>query len=228
LPKIREEFEDKKLCCQSALEEVRDLALELAHKFRRDTKAFLKNHDSFCLLSLDCRGIQTFLCHSPSELYDVNKIFLKELGSTFKASVRKVGRRLSSYAQEIRSQHSNLDTRFARLGQRTFLLYTSKKCKSLPRARLSSLARVSDAIDWIPVELEPDPFTHPRPPRPKGHVNFDAYVFTDQGTFTTLEYLVREFQKTSVNLQKIEGMEQETAKLVHRLSTFAQYYSQFI
>ena len=225
LPKVCKKFEDKKLYCEIALKKIRDLTLELVRSLRAEIAAFLKNHDSFCLLSLDCRGIQRLLYHSPSKLYDVNKVILKELGSTLTASARKVDRHLISYAQEIQSQHPELDTRFTRLGLRTFLLYTSKKCKPLPRLRLSRLARISDQIDWIPVELEPDPFL---PPKRELGVNFDAYVATDEGIVTTLEYLIRRFKDTADNLKKIERIQEEVAKLAEELSVFAQYYSRFI
>lgn len=225
LPEIQDEFRSKyERHCLKALKGIVVLVERLIARVEATTTEFLQKHEWFCMYSLDCRGITNFSFFPPEGGYDIEKIYCKELASTLKASVRKVHHHLSCYAQELRSKYPHLDTKCVRLGQRTFLLYTSRNCKPLPRNVLRNLVRVKDEIDWIPTMVSPDPFY----PKDKIKINFDSYVATDDGTVTTLEYLIRPFKEMANNLRTIEETDEQREELIERIEHFTNFYSRFV
>lgn len=225
LPEIQDEFHSKyERNCLKTLKGIVVLVERLIAQFEATTTEFLQNHEWFCMYSLDCRGITNFSFFPPEGGYDIEKIHCKVLAPTLKASVRKVHRHLSRYVEELRNKYPHLDTKCVRLGQRTFFLYTSGKCKRLPRKKLRNLVRVKDEIDWIPTMVSPDPFY----PKDKIKINFDSYVATDDGTVTTLEYLIRRFKETAKNLRTIEETDEQREELIKRIENFTNFYSRFV
>jgi hypothetical protein len=225
LPKIQDEFSTYEAYCLCALEHIVALAERLIARFKDATVEFLQNHDWFCMYSLDHRGI-TDISFFPSDGgYDIEKIPCKVLGPTLRGSVRKVYRHLSRYVEELRIKYPHLETKCVRLGQRTFLLYTSGKCKRVPRKKLGNLVRVRDEIDWIATFFWPDPTT---PRKHKIKICFDTYICTDDGTVTTLEYLIRRFEETVNNLRTVEEADEQVEELVKRLEDFTNFYSRFV
>lgn len=225
LPEIQDEFHSKyETHCLRALEGVVALAQRLIARFETAIIEFLQSHKWFCMYSLDCRGITSIRFFPLEGGYDIEKIYCRELGPTLEASIRKVHHHLSCYVQELRDKYPHLDTKYVRLGQRTFLLYTSGKCKPLPRKKLGNLVRVKDEIDWIPTFFWPDP-THPKC---KIKIDFDSHVYTDDGTVTTLEYLIRQFKETANNLRTIEETDEQIEELIKKLEDFTNFYSRFV